>query len=133
MAIRNSKKISIASDQKNGLMSSEDKAKLDQQDSSNDIATETYTIQDTDHGKTLFFTYAGAVTITIPEGMATTVHVTCVVIDVAGSLAFVSEDTVDDLVTIDSKGGLTTVTDQFGVATAVHRGSDKWYLFGNLA
>jgi hypothetical protein len=103
--------------------------KVAQQDATGDIATQTYTIQLTDHGKTLFFTYAGAVTITLPASIGDTVHVTCVVVDAAGSLAFVDDTTS----TIVSKGSLFSVTDQYGVATAVHRGSNAWYLFGNLA
>jgi hypothetical protein len=113
----------------NGLMSSEDKAKLDQQDTANDKTGATYEIQLTDHGKTLFFTYAGEVTVTLPEGLSETVHVTCIVVDAAGSIVFVNADTG----TLDSKGALYSVTDQFGAATVVHRGSDKWYLFGDLA
>lgn len=105
------------------------KTKSEQQDASNDIATQTYTILLTDHGKTLFFTFAGAITITLPASIGDTVHVTCVCVDAAGSLAFVDDATS----TIVSKGSLFSVTDQYGVATAVHRGSNAWYLFGNLA
>lgn len=103
--------------------------KVAQQDATSDIATQTYTIQLTDHGKTLFFTYAGVVTITLPASIGDTVHVTFVCVDAAGSLAFVDDTTS----TIVSKGSLFSVTDQYGVATAVHRGSNAWYLFGNLA
>jgi len=105
------------------------KTKVDQQDATNDVATQTYTIQNTDHGKTLFFTYAGAVTITAPQSLADTVHVTCVPVGAATTLAFVAGAGA----TLNSKGGLLNVTDQYSPATAVHRGSNAWYLFGNLS
>jgi hypothetical protein len=105
------------------------KTKSDQNNVSADIATQTYTIQNTDHGKTLFFTYAGAVTITAPQSLADTVHVTCVPVGASTTLAFVAGAGA----TLNSKGGLLNVTDQYSPATAVHRGSNAWYLFGNLS
>jgi hypothetical protein len=118
----------LATETADGLMSSEDKAKLDQQDTANDKTGASYEIQASDHGKTLFFTFAGAITITLPASIGDTVHVTCVCVDAAGSLAF----TTSGGATVASKGALYNVTDQYGVATAVHRGSNAWYLFGNL-
>ena len=105
------------------------KTKSEQQDATNDVATQTYTIQNTDHGKTLFFTYAGAVTITCPQSLADTVHVTCVPVGAATTLTFVAGAGA----TLNSKGGLLNVTDQYSAATLVHRGSNAWYVFGNLA
>jgi hypothetical protein len=105
------------------------KTKSDQNNVSADIATQTYTIQNTDHGKTLFFTYAGAVTITAPQSLADTVHVTCVPVGASTTLAFVAGAGA----TLNSKGGLLNIADQYSAATAVHRGSNAWYLFGNLS
>ena len=112
-----------------GLMSPSDKIKLDQNNATKDVATQTYTILNTDHGKTLFFTYAGAVTITAPASLTDTVHTTFVPVGAATTLTFVAG--VD--ATLNSKGALYNVTDQSGPATAVHRGSNAWYLFGTLA
>ena len=104
------------------------KTKVDQQDAVKEVATQTYSIIDTDHGKTLFFTYAGAVTITCPQSLASTVHVTCVAEGATTTLAFVAGGTA----TFVSKDSKTTVTARYGVATLVHKGSNAWFGFGNL-
>ena len=118
----------VATQTLDGLMSNEDKAKLDQQDSTKAVSTQTYSIVDSDHGKTLFFTYAGAVTITCPDSLLSTVHVTCVAEGAATTLAFVAGGTA----TFVSKDSKTTVTARYGVATLVHKGSNAWFGFGNL-
>jgi hypothetical protein len=105
------------------------KTKSDQNNVAANVATQTYTILNTDHGKTLFFTFAGAVTITAPQSLADTVHVTCVPVDAATTLAFVAGSGA----TLNSKGGLLNVTDQYSAATLVHRGSNAWYVFGDLS
>jgi len=95
----------------------------------NDIATQTYTIQNSDQGKTLFFTYAGAVTITCPQSLADTVHVTCVPVGATTTLTFQGDGTS----TVSSKDSALSVSDRYGAGTVVHRGSNAWYLFGTLS
>jgi len=95
----------------------------------NDIATQTYTIQNSDQGKTLFFTYAGAVTITCPQSLADTVHVTCVPVGATTTLTFQGDGTS----TVSSKDSALSVADRYGAGTVVHRGSNAWYLFGTLS
>ena len=102
--------------------------KLNQQDATKTVSTQTYTFIDTDHGKTIFFDYAGAVTITCPDSLLSTVHVTCVAEGAATTLAFVAGGTA----TYASKDSKTTVTARYGVATLVHKGSNDWFGFGNL-
>ena len=102
--------------------------KLNQQDATKTVSTQTYTFLDTDHGKTIFFDYAGAVTITCPQSLTSTVHVTCVAEGATTTLAFVAGGTA----TFVSKDSKTTVTARYGVATLVHKGGNAWFGFGNL-
>jgi len=104
------------------------KTKSEQQDATKTVSTQTYTFLDTDHGKTIFFDYAGAVTITCPQSLTSTVHVTCVAEGATTTLAFVAGGTA----TYASKDSKTTVTARYGVATLVHKGSNAWFGFGNL-
>jgi hypothetical protein len=104
------------------------KTKSEQQDATKTVSTNTYTFLDLDHGKTIFFDYAGAVTITCPDSLLSTVHVTCVAEGAATTLAFVAGGTA----TFVSKDSKTTVTARYGVATLVHKGGNAWFGFGNL-
>ena len=94
-----------------------------------DVATQTYTVDATDRGQTIFFTYAGAVTITLPISLPQGLSATFVPVGATTTLTF----TTSGGATVSSKGALYNVTDQYGPATAVHRGSNAWYLFGTLA
>ena len=41
--------------------------------------------------------------------------------------------TLSATTTLNTKGGLTTITSQYGAVTVIHKGSNVWHAFGDLA
>lgn len=94
-----------------------------------DINTSTYTISDADAGKTLFITYDGNVTITVPTGLTKLMQITFVK---SSAVTRTVNFTTSGGATLASKESLLSLVTQYGAATLLHKGSDAFYIFGDL-
>jgi len=66
-------------------------------------------------------------TITLPDGLDTGF---AAVIENTGAAATI---TLSATTTLNTKGSLTTITSQYGAVTVIHKGSNVWHAFGDLA
>lgn len=95
--------------------------------------TDNATLELNDAGGLIEMNKATAVNLTVPTNASVAIPVNSV-IDVAqygaGQVTFVP---ADGTVTIRSSGGKLKLTGQYSGATLVKRGTNEWYLFGDIA
>jgi len=89
----------------------------------------TYTLVLTDAGKMVELNNASAITLTIPTNAS-------VPFPIGTQIAIIQQGagqvTVSSSATIRSKGGNLKLSDQYSGATLTKRGTDEWYLVGDL-
>lgn len=93
----------------------------------NTISTSTYSLASTDSGDIL--SVESQCTVTLPNGMDTGFQ--CVIVN--GNSVSTNDVIVTASGTLRSKDSKYTLGNQYGAATAVHKGSNVWYLFGDLS
>ena len=86
----------------------------------------TDTLAESDFGKFIQYTNAAGCTVTLPNGLKTGFWATLQVANATGSI------TLSATTTLNTKDSLTQATDNFGVVTVVHLGSNIWTAFGDL-
>ena len=96
------------------------------------VATNTYILALADQGKILEATHASGCAITVPPESSQNFPVgsqITIVRNTSGSVSFAAGSGV----TIRSDSSKFFIATQYSVATLVKRGSNEWYLFGNLS
>lgn len=97
--------------------------------------TSSYTIAMSDAGKTLDFTSSTSVTVTIPLNANVAFPIGSQVAFIqsgTGQISFVGQTAGLDTVTINSKNGNKKTSSQYTQSILVKKGTDTWYLFGDL-
>lgn len=91
------------------------------------VSTPTYTLASTDSDSIL--SVDTTATVTLPDSLSTGFQV----VIINGSSATTDDVTLAASTTLQSKDSAVILDNQYGAATAVHKGSNVWYAFGDLS
>lgn len=84
-----------------------------------------YELAEADNGKVIAF--SDDATVTLPDGLSTGFN--CVIENVGSSKTI----TLNATTTLNTKDSAVTITDQYGAVSVVHKGSNVWHAWGDLA